>query len=98
MSDFNQCFTEKMLLKDVMNLDNIGFYWFEEPINYNTLDDMQKICEEIKTPITIGENFHGPKDAHDALIKKSCDMIMPDLMRIGGISGWLKTAIYSRSF
>jgi len=98
MSDFNQCFTTKDAIRRCHELDNIGFYWFEEPIQYNFLEDMKKICEEIKTPITIGENFHGPKDAHDALIKKSCDMIMPDLMRIGGVSGWLKTASIAESF
>ena len=53
------------------------------------LEDMQKICK-IKTPITIGENLHGPK-MQDALINNSCDMIMPDLMRIGGVSGWRVT-------
>ena len=47
------------------------------------LEDMNKICREIKTPIILGENFHGPKDAHNALLNNSCDMIMPDLMRIG---------------
>ena len=55
MSDFNQCFTTKDAIKRCHELDNIGFYWFEEPIQYNFLEDMKKICEEIKTPITIGK-------------------------------------------
>ena len=62
------------------------------------LDDMKKICDLIKTPIIIGENFHGPRDAHDSLLRGACDMIMPDLMRIGGVSGWLKTASIAESF
>ncbi|MDC3024449.1 mandelate racemase [Alphaproteobacteria bacterium] len=98
MSDYNQCFTVKEALRRCHELDDIGFFWFEEPIQYNMLRDMEKLCREIKTPITIGENFHGPKDAHDALLSNSCDMIMPDLMRIGGVSGWLKTATMAESF
>ena len=27
-----------------------------------------------------------------------CDFIMPDLMRIGGVSGWIKTASIAESF
>ena len=92
MSDFNQCFSTKEAIRRCRQLDDLGFFWFEEPIQHNLLEDMKKICNKVNTPITIGENFHGPKDAHDALLKNACDMIMPDLMRIGGVSGWLKTA------
>ena len=98
MSDFNMFYTTKEATRRCIELDDLGFFWFEEPIQYNQLDDMKKICETIKTPITIGENFHGPKDAYDALLKGACDMIMPDLMRIGGVSGWLKTAAISEVF
>jgi mandelate racemase len=98
MSDYNQCFTTKEAIRRCHALDDAGFYWFEEPIQFNMLEDMKKICKEIKTPITIGENFHGPKDAQDALLNNSCDMIMPDLMRIGGVSGWIKTASIAEAF
>ena len=52
----------------------------------------------MKTPIILGENFHGPDDAFRALENKICDFIMPDLMRIGGVSAWLKTASIAESF
>ena len=67
------CYSTKEAIRRCIELDDQGFFWFEEPIQYNLLDDMKKICDAIKTPITIGENFHGPKDAHDALLNKSCD-------------------------
>lgn len=31
-------------------------------------------------------------DAHMALQRQACDLIMPDFMRIGGVTGWLRTA------
>ncbi len=98
MSDYNQCFTTKDALRRCYELDELGFYWFEEPIQFNLIDDLVKICGNIKTPITIGENFHGPKDVLDALTKNACDMIMPDIMRIGGISGWLKASAIADMF
>ena len=48
-------------------------------------------------PIIIGENFHGISDLMTAIDKHSCDMVMPDLMRIGGVSNWLKLAAISEA-
>ena len=98
LSDFNQCFTAKEGLRRCKELDKQGFFWFEEPIKYNEYNDLAKICFNVETPITIGENFHGIPDLIQAISSKSCDMIMPDLMRIGGISNWLKLAAIAEAY
>ena len=63
----------------------------EEPIVYDNLDGYTQLAAKLKTPIQIGENFYGPRDLHMALQKKACDFVMPDFMRIGGVTGWLKS-------
>ena len=98
MSDFNQCYDFDTALKRMYELDDYGLYWFEEPINYRNLKDCSKLSQLIKTPITIGENFHGPYDLIEAINKNASDYIMPDLMRIGGISGWLKAANIAEAY
>ena len=40
----------------------------------------------------LGENFYGPRDMHQAIAAGAGDYVMPDLMRIGGVSGWLRSA------
>ena len=40
----------------------------------------------------LGENFYGPRAMHEAIRAQACDLVMPDLMRIGGVSGWLQAA------
>jgi mandelate racemase len=40
----------------------------------------------------LGENFYGPRAMYDAIRSRACDLVMPDLMRIGGVSGWLQAA------
>jgi mandelate racemase len=50
------------------------------------------LTAELKTSIQIGENFYGPRDLHTALQRKACDLVMPDFMRIGGVTGWLRAA------
>lgn len=47
---------------------------------------------ELKTPIQIGENFYGPRDLHRAVQCRACDLVMPDFMRMGGVTGWLRAA------
>ena len=32
------------------------------------------------------------RDLHRALQMKACDLVMPDFMRIGGVTGWLRAA------
>jgi mandelate racemase len=42
--------------------------------------------------VQLGENFYGPRDLFQALAAGAGDYVMPDLMRIGGVSGWLRAA------
>ena len=98
MSDFNQCYDYDTALKRMNELDDIGLYWFEEPINYRNFNDCAKLSSRIKTPISIGENFHGPYDLANSIKANASTYIMPDLMRIGGVSGWLKSASIAEAY
>src|SRR5258708_8650943 len=73
-------------------IDDEGLGWVEEPIVYDNLDGYAQLTAELKTPIQIGENFYGPRDLHTALQRKACDLVMPDFMRIGGVTGWLRAS------
>jgi mandelate racemase len=92
MIDFNQGLTLADALQRCHTIDDLGLAWIEEPIVYDNLDGYAQLAAELKTPIQIGENFYGPRDLHLALQKKACDFVMPDFMRIGGVTGWLKAA------
>jgi mandelate racemase len=92
MIDFNQGLTLADALQRCHMIDDLGLAWIEEPIVYDNLDGYAQLAAELKTPIQIGENFYGPRDLHLALQKKACDFVMPDFMRIGGVTGWLKAA------
>src|SRR6478672_7044653 len=92
MVDFNQGLSLGDALARCQALDDAGLYWFEEPIVYNNLSGYAQLARELKTPVQIGENFYGPRAMYDALAAGACDYVMPDLMRIGGVTGWLRTA------
>jgi mandelate racemase len=92
MVDFNQGLDLGEALQRCHAIDDMGLDWIEEPIVYDNLDGYVQLAAELKTPIQIGENFYGPRDLHKALQSKACDFVMPDFMRIGGVTGWLKSA------
>ena len=92
MVDFNQGLNLSEALQRCHAIDDLGLAWIEEPIVYDNLDGCAQLAAELKTPIQIGENFYGPRDLHQALQKKACDLVMPDFMRIGGVTGWLRAA------
>lgn len=92
MVDFNQGLDLGEALLRCHAIDDFGLAWIEEPIVYDNLDGYIQLAAELKTPIQIGENFYGPRDLHRALQSKACDYVMPDFMRIGGVTGWLRSA------
>ena len=73
-------------------IDDLQLAWIEEPIVYDNLAGSAQLAAELKTPIQIGENFYGPRELYAALQMKASDYVMPDFMRIGGVTGWLRAA------
>ena len=92
MSDFNQGLSLGDALHRCHGLDDQGLYWFEEPIAYDDLAGYARLTRELDTPVMLGENFYGPRSLHAAIQAGAGDYVMPDLMRIGGVTGWLRAA------
>ncbi len=92
MVDFNQGLSLADALPRCHMIDDHGLTWIEEPVVYDNLDGYAQLAGELKTPLQIGENFYGPRELMRALQHKACDFVMPDFMRIGGVTGWLRAA------
>lgn len=92
MVDFNQGLHMGEALERCHAIDDLGLAWIEEPIVYENFDGYAQLAAELATPVQIGENFYGPGDLLRALRCKACDYVMPDFMRIGGVTGWLRAA------
>jgi mandelate racemase len=96
MTDFNQALSAEESLLRGRALDNEGIYWIEEPIRHDDYAGCAALANEIATPVQIGENFSQVYDMEKALASQACDFVMPDLERIGGVSGWLRAADLAR--
>jgi len=92
MCDFNQGLSLGDALVRCHALDDQGLYWFEEPTTYDNIPGYAQLARELDTPVQLGENFYGPRLLYQAVLAGAGDYVMPDLMRIGGVSGWLRAA------
>jgi len=92
MTDYNQCLSPAEAAIRGRALDAEGLAWIEEPTRWDDYSGNASIAAALETPVMIGESFWGPHDMAKALDAKSCDYVMPDAMKIGGVSGWLRAA------
>jgi len=92
MVDFNQALSVEEAIRRGRMLDAEGVYWIEEPIRHDDYRGCARIARELSTPLQIGENFSLPHAMGEALAGGASDYVMPDLERIGGVTGWLRAA------
>ena len=92
MSDFNQRLTVNEAILRGRMLDDEGLYWIEEPVRHDDYTGYARICAELRTPIQTGENLVDTFEMADAIALESLDYVMPDVQRIGGVTGWLRAA------
>jgi mandelate racemase len=92
MSDFNQALSVSEAIHRGRMLEGEGLYWIEEPVRADDFSGCARVASEVQIPIQIGENFYSTHQMQIALDANASDWVMPDVQRIGGISGWLRAA------
>ncbi len=92
MCDFNQGLKLDEALSRCHALDDQGLYWFEEPVVFDNFAQSAQLARELKTPVQIGENIYGARSFFEAVQAQAADFYMPDVMRIGGVTGWMRAA------
>jgi len=92
MSDYNQSLSVVEASRRAAALEDEGLYWIEEPTRADDYSGHAQIRRDTKTPVQIGENWWGPLDAAKSIEVGASDYVMPDAMKIGGVTGWLRTA------
>jgi mandelate racemase len=92
MVDYNQALSVEDALERGRALDHEGIYWLEEPIRHDDYAGCATLARALTVPVQIGENFSEAHSMAAALAAGAADYVMPDLERIGGVSGWQRAA------
>lgn len=92
MVDYNQTLSRSEASTRCRALEPYNLLWIEEPLVAGDLEGAALLAAEIETPIQLGENLFSEIEVSRALNLKSCDYLMPDVMKIGGATHWLRAA------
>jgi mandelate racemase len=92
MIDFNQSLDPAEATRRIARLKPYELHWIEEPVPQENLSGHAKVRETSPIPIQSGENWWFPRGFAEAIAAGASDFIMPDLMKCGGVTGWLQVA------
>ena len=73
-------------------------FWLEDPTAHDDFAGLARIADNLVTPIAAGEYHYGIVPFRHMLEARSIDIVMIDLLRVGGITQWLKVAGMAEAF
>jgi mandelate racemase len=92
MIDFNQSLDPEEAKRRIARLAPYDLTWVEEPVPQENLCGHAEVRKSSPIPIQAGENWWFPRGFAEAIATGASDFIMPDLMKVGGVTGWLRVA------
>ncbi len=92
MLDYNQSLDPAEARHRIERLAAYDLHWIEEPVAAENLQGHAKVRATSPISIQSGENWWFPRGFAEAIAAGASDFIMPDLMKVGGVTGWLRVA------
>ena len=92
MIDFNQSLDPAEAISRIARLAPYDLHWVEEPVAQENLQGLAAVRRESSISIQAGENWWFPRGFAEAIAAGASDFIMPDLMKVGGVTGWMGVA------
>ncbi len=79
-------------------LEPYDLYFFEEPCWPETIDDIARIQQAVKTPIATGERLVSQHAFRELLEKRACSVLQPDITHCGGLSEARRIAAMAEAY
>jgi mandelate racemase len=97
MADVNQAWDADTATRAAAELAPFALAWLEEPVDSEDFAAMAGVRERAPMPIAAGESVYGAHGFERMIEARAVDVLQPDLMRCGGISGYLQIAAMGES-
>ena len=92
MVDYNQSLDVPEARRRIARLAAHDVAWVEEPVPAEDIHGHAAVRAGSPIPIQTGENWWFPRDMANAIAAGASDYAMLDVMKIGGVTGWLRAA------
>ena len=98
MCDINQRWTVPEAISIGERLEPYRLHWLEDVTTRDDYAGLAKVAARLTTPIAGGEYVYGIAPFRHMLEARSVDIVMIDLVRVGGITQWMKVAGMAEAF
>lgn len=85
-------FSPNQAIRIARELERLDVTWFEEPVPPENLRALQKVAQHTSVPIATGERFFTRWGYRELFELQACDVIMPDVLHVGGLLETKKVA------
>jgi L-alanine-DL-glutamate epimerase-like enolase superfamily enzyme len=89
--DANNGFTVGGAIRVGRTLEELGFWWFEEPVQHYHVKAMGEVARALDITVSAGEQTYTTAALVD-LIEAGVRMVQPDIVKMGGITGLMRCA------
>jgi L-alanine-DL-glutamate epimerase-like enolase superfamily enzyme len=98
MVDANQVFNVHEAMIRGQAYQDLGCYWFEEPLRADDHAGLAQLAQRLDIPIASGENDFGKRHFRDLFERRAVDIVQPDLRRAGGLTECLEIGLMADAF
>ena len=98
MIDVNQGWSAHEAAVNGRALAEHGLYWLEDPTHHQDYAGMARIAAALDTPLCTGEYHYGLIPFRHLAEARAADILMVDLFRVGGFTGYVKAAHLAEAF
>ncbi len=98
MCDINQLWSVHHAIEVGRRIEPYHLYWLEDPVAHDDYAGLARVADALATPIAAGEYQYGIVPFRHLLEARSVDIAMIDLLRVGGITQWMKVAGMAEAF
>ncbi|MSP38621.1 MAG: mandelate racemase/muconate lactonizing enzyme family protein [Deltaproteobacteria bacterium] len=98
MCDINQRWSVNQAIDIGRRVEDVHFFWLEDVTVHDDYSGLARVADALATPLASGECLYGITPFRHMIEAHSADIIMIDLIRVGGISNWMKVAAMAEAF
>jgi L-alanine-DL-glutamate epimerase-like enolase superfamily enzyme len=98
MCDINQLWSVNHAIEVGRRLEPYHLYWLEDPVAHDDYAGLARVADALTTPVAAGEYHYGIAPFRHLLEARAIDIVMIDVLRVGGITQWMKVAGMAEAF
>jgi L-alanine-DL-glutamate epimerase-like enolase superfamily enzyme len=98
MVDINQRWSVQEAISIGRRVEEYALGWLEDVTAHNDYQGLADVTAALTTPVCGGEILYGIEPFRQMLEHRSVDIVMIDLLRVGGIGPWMKVAGMAEAF